>query len=90
MENDCDEEWDPLVAPGRSERDPNHNRVEDDAGFEDEDVEVSLGRRIVGGNLARRTMAVTEVVLAMNMFLLAVNQRGQSSCLESFGGSCKL
>ena len=44
MENDRNEEWDPLVASGRSERDTNHDRVEDDAGFEDQDVEVSLGR----------------------------------------------
>ena len=44
MEYDRNEDRDPLVTAGRSERDANHDRVEDDAGFEDEDVEVSLSR----------------------------------------------
>lgn len=84
VENDRDEDRDPLVASGSPERDANHDRVEDDAGFKDQDVEVSLSRRIVGGNLARRPMAVSEVALGMDKLLLAFDEGDQSRDPESF------
>lgn len=78
MEDDSDEEGDPLVATACAERYTDHDRVKDYARLEDEHVEVSLSRGVVWTELARRSVRVAEIARRVSARLFSVrNRKGQ-------------
>ena len=46
MEDDDDQQGGPTVTSCSSERDPDHDRVEDDTSFQDQDLPFLVGARV--------------------------------------------
>jgi hypothetical protein len=46
MEDDDDQQSGPAVTTGSSERDSNHDRVEDDTSFQNQDLPFLVGSRV--------------------------------------------
>lgn len=97
LEGDRAEERDPLGASRSSERDANHDRVEDDAALEDYDVKMSLWTGVVGGRTVQGSaVAVSDVDEGLLGFgavgeRASASEKGRQTWSESVhGGSGRL